>query len=422
MKRISFYAGGILFMAWLISSCGAATGGGPQAWIDQPLEAHNPIPFGPITLQAHASDSDGVASLEFSIDDQLIHAVNAGGGRLGQAAVQWEPPGPGTYTFSVRGVDNAGQTGNAASSILIVGEQGQLASSEGQPEEPQEPAATEAPPEQTKVPVQTESAVMTEAPALTKSPVETETPQVDESPAEEPPTSSRPVATTRMNSNCREGPASGYKIEAILLEGQKAPIVGRSADKYWLVVSVEEESEECWIAANLVEVQGDIDTIAVVQPPPLPITDTPTPSMTSSPTPTETATPTLTHTPSPTPSQPPPPPPPPPPDTTPPTITSILIFFPNPIYHGNCPDDPTTSSYSLMGVYDESGIAHVEASWTLGDESGTVVFETADGTNFGAVFGPFYALGEVNMYGSVVDNAGNWTPFTGTLTVKSCIE
>jgi hypothetical protein len=41
---------------------------------------------------------------------------------------------------------------------------------------------------------------------------------------------------------------------------------------------------------------------------------------------------------------------------------------------------------------------------------------------FTGEFGPFEAFGPLNIHGSVVDHAGNWTPFVHNITVEACIE
>jgi hypothetical protein len=68
MKRLLFIIGVIFLFTALATACDGV-GSGPQTWFDYPIEEDNPFPIAPITLQAHASDIDGVASIAFSVDD-----------------------------------------------------------------------------------------------------------------------------------------------------------------------------------------------------------------------------------------------------------------------------------------------------------------------------------------------------------------
>ena len=110
----------LVFLCLVAAGCGGAVGAGPQAWIDKPLD-NSQFERGPIIIQAHASDADGVASFRFFVDGQQINEVSAGGGRLGDASVEWQPPGPGSYTIEVRATDQAGNEGSPAFSTVIIG-------------------------------------------------------------------------------------------------------------------------------------------------------------------------------------------------------------------------------------------------------------------------------------------------------------
>ncbi|HUV15271.1 MAG TPA: Ig-like domain-containing protein [Pelolinea sp.] len=59
-----------LILVFIFSACQKA-GEGPRSWIDQPLE-NSVFPLGNIILQAHASDSDGVAVIEFFLEGQTL--------------------------------------------------------------------------------------------------------------------------------------------------------------------------------------------------------------------------------------------------------------------------------------------------------------------------------------------------------------
>jgi hypothetical protein len=90
-------------------------------WLDRPLDGSK-HPLGPITILAHASDADGVASFEFFIDQDPLATTPADGGRLGEATVGWTPTQAGTYTVRASAVDSAGNAGSEATSVVTVGE------------------------------------------------------------------------------------------------------------------------------------------------------------------------------------------------------------------------------------------------------------------------------------------------------------
>jgi hypothetical protein len=121
MRRSTICCTGALLVALLLVSSCAAPGQGPMTWIDRPLDGSH-LPLGPITVMAHASDADGVASFEFFVDEDSLAAVPASGGRLGDATAGWTPTAPGTYTVRARATDSAGNVGSEATSVVTVGE------------------------------------------------------------------------------------------------------------------------------------------------------------------------------------------------------------------------------------------------------------------------------------------------------------
>jgi len=120
MSRSVIWFSAALAMSVLLAAC-AAPGQGPMTWLDQPLDGSR-LPLAPVTILAHASDPDGVASFEFLIDQDPLATAPAAGGRLGEATVGWTPAEPGTYTIRARAIDSAGNTGSAATSVVTVGE------------------------------------------------------------------------------------------------------------------------------------------------------------------------------------------------------------------------------------------------------------------------------------------------------------
>lgn len=107
-----------LLLILALSTCGAPAGG-PQAWLDWPLD-NTTVPLAPLTIQAHASDEDGVAHFELFANNTPLFTVNSDGKRLGEAVVEWTPPGPGIYTIRVHAVDSGGNVGSDATAIVTV--------------------------------------------------------------------------------------------------------------------------------------------------------------------------------------------------------------------------------------------------------------------------------------------------------------
>jgi PKD repeat protein len=121
MRRSTICRTGVLLIALvLVASC-AAPSQGPMVWLDRPLDGSQ-LPLGPVTILAHASDADGVASFEFFIDEDPLATAPAAGGRLADATVGWIPTEPGIYTVRARATDSAGNLGSEATSVVMVGE------------------------------------------------------------------------------------------------------------------------------------------------------------------------------------------------------------------------------------------------------------------------------------------------------------
>jgi hypothetical protein len=121
MRRSTSSCFAVLLLALLAAVSCAAPGQGPMTWLDRPLDGSH-LPLGPVTILAHASDTDGVASFEFFIDGNPLATVPGGGGRLGNATAGWTPTEPGTYTVGARATDSGGNTGSEATSVVTVGE------------------------------------------------------------------------------------------------------------------------------------------------------------------------------------------------------------------------------------------------------------------------------------------------------------
>jgi len=369
-----------LLISIVLWGCAAASQG-PQAWIDYPLNNAS-LPLAPLSLLAHASHTEGVASIEFYVNGDEINTVGVGGSKLEDATVEWNPPQPGRYRLEVRGVDGAGNAGSLAAAVITVGES------------PRATTVTPSPVETTTITVTPTGTSDTPTVTITATgtqPTITNTPQTPQPPIE-------PIAIADINANCRYGPSTLFEVYAYLLQGQQANITGRLADNSWFLVIPPGSSSSCYVSASVVTVQGDLGTVPVVQPPEEPITDTPT------------FTPTT-----------------PAPDTTPPTIVGTNLD-PNQIMKEGpgCPTYARTS-VSTVNAEDNVAIGSVSASWVLRDlsnnivASGSVNYAPAGGNNFQATFGPVNSDGTLSIDGTVLDTSGNSTQFSQQIIVIACI-
>jgi hypothetical protein len=121
MKHCIVCSALLLLTTLVLAACGTASTQGPMAWLDQPLDGAK-LPLEPQELTAHASDLDGVASLEFYVNDTLLVRAPASGGILADATVAWDPSRPGVYTISARATDSQGNVGSDSSVVVTVGE------------------------------------------------------------------------------------------------------------------------------------------------------------------------------------------------------------------------------------------------------------------------------------------------------------
>lgn len=121
MARLIFIHIAAFLAALSLSACSTSSPSpGPTTWIDQPLDGAR-VPLGALTVQAHASDADGIATIEFHVSGTLSGAVNVDGGRLGNASIEWMPPGEGNYTIDAFAIDSQGNAGPTKSVHIVVG-------------------------------------------------------------------------------------------------------------------------------------------------------------------------------------------------------------------------------------------------------------------------------------------------------------
>ncbi|MCP4168518.1 MAG: SH3 domain-containing protein [Chloroflexi bacterium] len=130
-------------------------------------------------------------------------------------------------------------------------------------------------------------------PTDTPTPIPTETPTPlppTETPIPPTPTPVPPsVSITRASVNVRNGPGVAYNVVGSASNGQTFVITGKNPKGNWWQIDFNGKS--AWIIDDLVEKQGQIDTVQVVasippaptKPPPPPATSTPVPAPTQPP-------------------------------------------------------------------------------------------------------------------------------------------
>lgn len=98
----------------------------------------------------------------------------------------------------------------------------------------------------------------TAQPSATENPTKTATPTITVTP-----TSEYPVARVLMQANCRYGPGKAYLYSHGLYDGDRAEIHGRNYGSTWLWIKPEQIDRHCWVAASVVEVTGDLESVLI---------------------------------------------------------------------------------------------------------------------------------------------------------------
>ena len=354
----------VLAGCWVIayaSACYQATGG-PRTWIDQPLD-DSIFPIETLILQAHASDSDGISEIHFFIDSEEYKTISVGGNRMENAAVEWLPPAFGNYLIGAKAVDQNGLEGSSVSSMVMIVSDPQV--------EPLLLPGPEVDPLPLPGPqVEGESADEEEG-GVAPMPLPDQQEIIEED----------PFVVANRNANCREGPGTEYDIDGALLLDEQADILGRLSDSSWFLIALPDSSLNCWISAITVDTEGNVADVSIASAPPPPEEG------------------------------------PPPGDTKPPDI-----FGAAPSKTSMCASDTVNSN---VVAFDESGIDRVYANWQITDSNGVVVESgyveygpiSSVENGYTGVFGTFSYPGSLSITGMVVDNAGNSTSFSHTITI-----
>ena len=67
----------------------------------------------------------------------------------------------------------------------------------------------------------------------------------------------------QMQANCRYGPGTAYLYAHGLYEGDHGEVNGRNYAGTWLWIQPDNLDWHCWVAASVVEIEGDINTVVV---------------------------------------------------------------------------------------------------------------------------------------------------------------
>jgi hypothetical protein len=109
----------------------------------------------------------------------------------------------------------------------------------------------------------------TPIPTFTFTPTETLTPTVTFTPTITPtftvtptPTFAFPTVTVNKQAHCRYGPSAAYLHAADLYAGDVGSVRGRFIYSKWLYVKFDKLDYFCWVAPSVVDVVGDVSTVA----------------------------------------------------------------------------------------------------------------------------------------------------------------
>ena len=392
----------IMIITLMLSSCGVP-GAGPQTWLDRPL-ADTTFPIAPLIIQAHASDANGVSSFEFYVDDALLSSVEASGGRLGEASLEWTPIEAGIYTVKARAADMQGNFGSTTSvQIRVTG--ADLSTLTATPA-PGTDLFTQTPTPASALPQCTIGELA--APLLV-------------SPADGAMVAPDPLLSWAYpDTACHP---HSYKIDI----SEDASF----ADISWGFGTLDfNETSRTWplpagqcyfwrASAYVPDVYGPFSAVWTFciegTPTPTPLNPTKTPLPPTS-TPTATSSPVITRTPTVTST--------PIPDTTPPSIISASVNPDTILTDGSgCPSYARTTNVQTRVVDIGGAVSRVWATWSIGAESGNLDLSAMGADNYAGMVGPVNTTGTLNIIVNAQDMAGNISHSSVlTVNVQNCIQ
>ena len=125
--------------------------------------------------------------------------------------------------------------------------------------------ATSTAPVVTPTPAATDTPEATFTPTYTATsePTSTFTPTLELSPTiTATPTFAFPTVTVNKQAHCRYGPSVAYLHAADLYPGDRGTVRGRYIYSKWLYVKFDKLNYFCWVAPSVVDVVGDVSTVA----------------------------------------------------------------------------------------------------------------------------------------------------------------
>jgi len=115
------------------------------------------------------------------------------------------------------------------------------------------PTAT---PSRTPTPTASATATETATPTITMTPTITDTPTITPTP-----TFDFPDVTVSEQAHCRYGPNRNYLHAGDLYSGDHGLLWNRNSNATWLWVRFDKLTYACWVAASVVDVQGDVFSV-----------------------------------------------------------------------------------------------------------------------------------------------------------------
>jgi hypothetical protein len=115
-------------------------------------------------------------------------------------------------------------------------------------------------PTTTQTPTFTTTFTLTATSTVTRTPTRTPTLTPSITPT---PTFTFPTITALMQANCRYGPGTAYLYAWGMYTGDTGMVWGRNDSGTWLWIQPDNIKYQCWIAASVVKIHGDIDTLRV---------------------------------------------------------------------------------------------------------------------------------------------------------------
>jgi hypothetical protein len=117
-------------------------------------------------------------------------------------------------------------------------------------------------PTATATPTATETPTPTLTPTRTDTPTITPTPTITDTPTITPtPTFDFPDVTVSEQAHCRYGPNKNYLHAGDLYAGDHGILWNRNSNGTWLWVRFDKLWYACWVAASVVQVEGDIFSV-----------------------------------------------------------------------------------------------------------------------------------------------------------------